>query len=261
MKAHPVADLFPMLATDELAELAEDIKQRGLLHPIVLDSDGLILDGRNRHAACVLAGVEPEFVTYDGADADGYALAVNGQRRNMTKGQRASIGGLFLKNNPERTQEEIARALGVSRSQLAYAVIVHTHAPDLAVLVLSGAKPLNEAYKTATDMKKATEDATAQLARLGIEAPDLADLVAEERMALVDALAALRARDAQCESDRRAAITNLRSVLTYLTSTVLKPRELAESYSAVLDEFDPADLDFAAQTMTAISEWSDRGEA
>lgn len=34
---HPVADLFPMLGADELAELAEDIKQRGLLHPVVLD--------------------------------------------------------------------------------------------------------------------------------------------------------------------------------------------------------------------------------
>ncbi len=48
---HPVAELFPMLGADDLAELAADIAERGLLHPIVLDADGRLLDGRNRLAA------------------------------------------------------------------------------------------------------------------------------------------------------------------------------------------------------------------
>jgi ParB-like chromosome segregation protein Spo0J len=49
--------LFPMLADDELEELAADIK--GLLQRIVLDAEGRVLDGRNRLAACEIAGVEP----------------------------------------------------------------------------------------------------------------------------------------------------------------------------------------------------------
>jgi ParB-like chromosome segregation protein Spo0J len=56
--AHPVADLFPMLAGDEMQSLADDIAERGLLHPIVLDTEGRILDGRNRYAACEIAGVD-----------------------------------------------------------------------------------------------------------------------------------------------------------------------------------------------------------
>ena len=52
---------------------------------------GSILDGRNRYAACRLAGVEPEFTTYDGDDPEGYALAVNAQRRDLTKSQRAMV--------------------------------------------------------------------------------------------------------------------------------------------------------------------------
>jgi ParB-like chromosome segregation protein Spo0J len=45
LAVHPVAALFPMLAGDELEELAADIKARGLLQPIVLDAEGRVLDG------------------------------------------------------------------------------------------------------------------------------------------------------------------------------------------------------------------------
>ena len=40
MKVHPLADMFPMMPEDELTELAEDIKNHGLIHPIILDDDG-----------------------------------------------------------------------------------------------------------------------------------------------------------------------------------------------------------------------------
>jgi ParB-like chromosome segregation protein Spo0J len=61
LAVHPVAALFPMLADDELEELVADIKERGLLQPIVLDAEGRVLDGRNRLKACELAGVKPTF--------------------------------------------------------------------------------------------------------------------------------------------------------------------------------------------------------
>jgi disulfide oxidoreductase YuzD len=44
---HKFADLFPMMQADELDQLVADIKQNGLLEPIVTYEDK-ILDGRNR---------------------------------------------------------------------------------------------------------------------------------------------------------------------------------------------------------------------
>jgi ParB-like chromosome segregation protein Spo0J len=46
MKNHPIADLFPMMAEEELQDLAADIAERGLLQPITRH-DGVILDGRS----------------------------------------------------------------------------------------------------------------------------------------------------------------------------------------------------------------------
>ncbi len=63
-----MAALFPTLSAEELEELAADIKERGLIHPIVLDAEGRVLDGRNRLAACEIAEVEPRFTTYEGED-------------------------------------------------------------------------------------------------------------------------------------------------------------------------------------------------
>lgn len=56
MKIHPVSDLFPMLTQAELRDLAESITREGQMNPCVKLGD-VLLDGRNRIAACELAGV------------------------------------------------------------------------------------------------------------------------------------------------------------------------------------------------------------
>jgi len=155
MDHHPIADLFPMLAEDELKELAADIAERGLLQQIVLDSDGRILDGRNRLAACELAGVDPEFSTYDGDDPDGYALSVNIARRHLTKGQQAMVAAQArAMSGNHSNQREAATQLGLSQDRLKRAHVVLSHAPDLADAVVSGAMGLDAAYETARENKE-----------------------------------------------------------------------------------------------------------
>lgn len=65
LRFHPACLLFPPIGDEELQALAADIKRRGLLHPIITH-EGLILDGRNRLAACEIAGVEPSYEEWTG---------------------------------------------------------------------------------------------------------------------------------------------------------------------------------------------------
>ena len=50
-------------------ELATDTKANGLLHPIVQDPDGTLIDSRNRLETCKSAKVEPKFETPNRSEA------------------------------------------------------------------------------------------------------------------------------------------------------------------------------------------------
>jgi len=90
MKIHPVAELFRMLSASELQEMAASIKRDGLLNPCVRMGDTL-LDGRNRLAACKLAGVEPTFTEYTGSSPVAFIIASNLARRHLDKGQKIAL--------------------------------------------------------------------------------------------------------------------------------------------------------------------------
>ena len=201
---HPTADLFPMLPDDELADLASDIKERGQLQPIVLDNEGRILDGRNRHAACKLAGVEPQFETYSGDDPDGYALAVNISRRHLTTGARAVITAKASKMLGRGRQKPLAKSADLHFSRITEASIVLEWAPDLADAIVAGARPLSSALDIARERKKEAAELTAKMDRLGASAPDLRALVDEERMTVDDATAAMDSRERKAREEAAA---------------------------------------------------------
>ena len=101
---HPIADLFPMMTDEELANLAADIKANGLIHPIVVDKDGVLIDGRNRDRACEIAGIEPTTVLFEGDDPRAYIIASKKMREplavlggNVLPGSRADFGNLIVK--------------------------------------------------------------------------------------------------------------------------------------------------------------------
>jgi N6-adenosine-specific RNA methylase IME4 len=103
---HPLADLFPLIEGQELIDLANDIKERGLYHPILLHPDSSIIDGRNRYRACSLVGVEPRYETWDGKGSLlGLVVSLNLQRRHLDKSQRALLAGKAKKGFAEEAKE------------------------------------------------------------------------------------------------------------------------------------------------------------
>jgi DNA modification methylase len=94
MPVHPAAELFPMMSDEEIDGLVEDIRRQGLLHPIITH-EGMVLDGRNRLAACKRAGVLPRFEVWRGGEDQSptaWVLAVNLHRRHLDTSQKAMVG-------------------------------------------------------------------------------------------------------------------------------------------------------------------------
>lgn len=197
---HPVAELFPMMSDEELADLAEDIKERGLLQPIVVSADGVILDGRNRFAACKLVGVEPLFETYKGADADGFALAVNTERRSLKPSQRYMIKEMARR----RTGETKNSYSGSEAAQLSEASVVLDHAPDLAREVAFGVMPLYKAADIARENKKRAREEAAKRGVLKSGAPDLLGLVDDDQLSLDEAIKVLETRQEKARQEAEA---------------------------------------------------------
>jgi len=111
---HPMASTYPLLQGEELQALAEDIKQNGQLEPVIIDrKSGLVIDGRNRLAACGLISkiVETKVVAFDDDKAVfDDILSRNSHRRHMTKTARCVVVARLL----EKTEdiEDVCERIG-----------------------------------------------------------------------------------------------------------------------------------------------------
>jgi hypothetical protein len=153
-EVHPAADPWPMLPEDELIEMAKSIAEVGLLEPLVLTPDGLLLDGRNRLDACVRAGVMPTTIVYDG-DPVAFVLARNAHRRHMSQGQRATAVWLTASLNDSRpVAASIAAAAHVDPSHMTRAKVVAEQRPDLLPAITNGDIELHVAYDIARGANK-----------------------------------------------------------------------------------------------------------
>jgi hypothetical protein len=78
--------------------LKEDIRTNGLLEPVWLHPEShTIVDGRNRHRACVELGISPKFRYWDGKGSlVGFVVSLNLKRRHLTPSQASMIGADIL---------------------------------------------------------------------------------------------------------------------------------------------------------------------
>ena len=273
---HPYADKFPMLPDSELDELAESIKTVGLLHPIVVTTDGLILDGRNRLEACNRAEVEASLEVYDGDDFAEFVIASNVARRNMSTGARAMSTALVLAADGRRENGRWKRGsvdIGESantasdwRSRLKEAGAVLDHAPALAQEVVDGHVALDAAYRKAQEVRDAErlklerqerERVEEDEARQFVEAnsPDLAAQVGEVFQSYAEAqavwekrnreeaarIAREKAEQQQREKEQRQARSDLYSGILRAIGTCGVYGKY-DDIGALMDKYNPADL-------------------
>jgi hypothetical protein len=159
---HPACAAWPPMPDSALSDLADDIHLNGLRNPIVLTRDGLLLDGRNREAACEAAGVVPTTTIYEGDDPVGFTVSMNQHRRHMTAAMIAAVGGelMDLSNGQHagngrgpscssglqlQTSDHIAARLGVHPVSVRTARRILNEAPVLHGMVRDGSLPLADA--------------------------------------------------------------------------------------------------------------------
>jgi len=157
---HPVRDFFPFANAEFIERLATDIEENGLRQPIVMCGAG-ILDGRSRYLACLVAGIEPTFTTFEGNDDDAlnFVISTNILRADFNiharamiaakiancehGGDRRSHQGLIL-NLDRITVDDAAKRLHVSRSYvLAARKVLNFGSPQLLDVVTTGEFPVN----------------------------------------------------------------------------------------------------------------------
>lgn len=181
MKAHPIANVWPMLDDDKLDELADDIRQQGQLQPI-WTYDGMILDGRNRFEACRRAEIKPIIMEYRGDEPTAFAVSLNDRRRHMGKSALAAVAAELephfaedakrrqvrkpkaqsvVEKVPQQTaaskaREEAAKSVGVNDRYVQDAKKVKAEAPEVFERLKAGKITLQDAKREVA--KKPTDD-------------------------------------------------------------------------------------------------------
>jgi len=130
------------LLEDELAELAEDIRQRGILQPIVVHPADVagryrIHFGARRWRAAKLAGLDQVPVVVRAASADPYAqVAENQKRHGLTPPDLAR----FIRGRIEagESNSEVARRLGMNLTTVAHHLALLELPPVLDDAMKSG---------------------------------------------------------------------------------------------------------------------------
>ena len=171
---HPLADLLPLLEGDELHRLAEDIRENGLLEPILLTPEGRTLDGRNCFRACRLAKIAPRFETVEEPPEKWLGLVVsrNIRRRHLTPSQTAAFAAELVTtfhganqhtprgpvNSPVLKQSEIAELLSIDERLVRDAVKVRRESGELLALVKAGGVAVDVAARVVRKTSEFLQD-------------------------------------------------------------------------------------------------------
>ena len=184
-----ISDLVPEMTEKEYLDLKSSIEESGLRHPIDINKDNTILDGRHRVRAYKSLGYESIAVTkHDLSESEAIKFVVDTavNRRNLTEAQRLNIvlnsedviaeivkrarknlseGAKSTNDNrlgsvepkrkitPTNTGEEIGKLAGVSRSTVIRAKKVRKENPEAYQKVVNGESTWSREYDKLPSVK------------------------------------------------------------------------------------------------------------
>lgn len=165
---HPAAEFLPRATDEEIEVMRADISAQGIIEPLKVDGDNLLVDGRNRLR--VAWELKLKFVPLkriSPKDVFAYVFSENVARRHLTIGQRAMLGAQMANLPPGRHTADAAasivsavsaaKLLDIDRSGIVKARFINTWAKPEALSVKAGAMELNTAYRIACSNKAHSE--------------------------------------------------------------------------------------------------------
>lgn len=195
---HELAQLFPMLDNDARARLVDDIRENGVLDPVVF-LDGLILDGRNRYYVARELGVEYPRADYIGNDPLAFVISRNLHRRHLTDRQRADVAAKMAKLPKGRPSAENPPIGGITVAKAAEMMEVPVRAVERAKAVQEHAAPeLLAAYEAGA----VSPSAAAEVASLPVE--QQAEIVAKGDDEIIAQAAAIKQRRKEARQAEKA---------------------------------------------------------
>jgi ParB-like nuclease domain len=217
VQIHPAAECVRLMDAEELASLAASIEAHGQRDPIILGrvngaASEALIDGRNRLKACEIAGVEPRFevLQFEDDEAVKAFVADKSEHRNLTKAQQAMRVALLWpepekggRGKRSRIQECLDESRKTFQNRMSQARQILAYSRETALAVRDGNKRLDEALVEVKAAREALQSQEGKLAQLRNDAPDLADLVDEDRMPLSEASAALEQRQREAEEKEK----------------------------------------------------------
>lgn len=213
---HPASAIFELIEGVEFDALVENIAKHGLINDIWLHPDGSILDGRNRYRACLEAGVDPRFQTWDGIGfAADFVWALNATRRHLEGNARKIAAAKYAIELEREASERSGMRTDLTSSQDCDKV-------DFGRSSEKAAEKFNESPRTIQSAVKVVKDGAPELVK-AVERGEVsvaaaadvatlpktqqAEIVARGEREILEAAKAIRQEKAEA---RRAEIAKLK---------------------------------------------------
>lgn len=237
---------------EKLKELAESIRQKGMLQPLLVRPAGdkfEIVAGERRWRAAQLAGLErvPVIIgQYSDREVMELALIENLQREDLNPIEEAEAFRRLIEEFG-MTQEEVAKAVGKARATIANSLRLLSLVPDVRNLVAEGKLTAGHAKVLASLSEAKQREYAVKVLAEGLSVRQLEELVSGKGKAEKRSVARQKKVNVLSIPELRAVQERLQAALG--TKVTIKPKDAQGNKGCIEVEF------YSEEDLNRILEW------